>query len=169
MKKFAWILCVTLLLGLFTGCQTEPADTQPFGGTATKGTTGPTGTTVPPVTEPVDTRLLPPENPGNSLIEYDPDRQIYIASENVYADYYMGISGFVSFGFYIYSRQKLDPEEITVTLPADLPFVVMTDQSSVERKPYVALEEDSGGEAFGRLPFYLYLAYRGAPTRVIRL
>ena len=167
MKKFVWILCFAMLMGMLAGCQTGPADTQPSGGdvptgnTEPIGTAVPTGTTVPPVTEPVDTRLLPPENPGNSLIEYDPDRQIYIASENVYADYYMGISGFVSFGFYIYSRQKLDPEEITVTLPADLPFVVMTDQSSVERKPHVALEEGSGGEAFGRLPFYLYLAYRG--------
>ena len=73
MKTFAWILCVTLLLGLFTGCQTEPAGTQPSGGDVPTGNTQTTGTTVPQVTEPVDTRLLPPENPGNSLIEYDPD------------------------------------------------------------------------------------------------
>jgi len=145
---------------LLAGCQTEPSNTQPSGGDVPTGNTQPTGTTAPQETEPVDIRPLPPENPGNNLIDYDPDRQIYIASENVYIDYYVGVSGFVSFGFDIYSRQKLDPEEIKVTVPADLPFQVMTNQHSVERKPYVDGEVDYVGD-FGCLPYYLYLAYRG--------
>ena len=154
-KKFAWIFCFTLLLGLLAGCQTDPVNTLPTVNTA------PAGTTAPQVTEPVDTRLLPPENPGNSLIEYDPDRQIYIDSENVYVDYYVGVSGFASFGFEIYSRQKLDPEEIKVTVPVDLPFQVMTGEYTVvERKPNVSVEAGNDG-AFGCLPYYLYLAYRG--------
>ena len=161
MKKFAWILCFTLLLGLLAGCQTEPSNTQPSGGDVPTGNTQPTGTTAPQVTEPVDIRPLPPENPGSSLIEYDPDRQIYIGSENVYMDYYVGASGLGCFYFEIYSRQKLDPEEIKVTVPVDLPFQVMTGEYTVvERKPHVAVEAGNDG-AFGCLPYYLYLAYRG--------
>ena len=168
MKTFAWILCVTLLLGLFTGCQTEPSGTQTTGDTATTGTAEPTGTTVPPMTEPVDIRPLPPKNPGNSLIEYDPDRQIYIASENVYMDYYEDISGFLHFNFSIYSRQPLDPDEISVTFPADLPFPVTVKDDTVrvydstpeERKPEIVLNDGSGTSS-DNLPYHVYLAYRG--------
>ena len=166
MKKFAWILCFTLLLGLLAGCQTEPVGTQPSGGMATTGTAEPTGTTVPQVTEPVDIRPLPPKNPGNSLIDYDPDRQIYIASENVYMDYYADISGFSFFQFDIYSRQPLDPDEISVTFPVNFPitvneYTVMVDHYPVEeRKPEIVLNNGSG-KSSDNLPYHVYLTYRG--------
>ena len=168
MKKLIWLVCLSMLLGLLAGCQAEPAGTQPSGGMATTGTAEPTGTTVPQVTEPVDIRPLPPENPGNSLIEYDPDRQIYIASENVYMDYYEGISGFLHFNFGIYSRQPLDPDEIAVTFPADLPFPVTVKDDTVrvydstpeERKPEIVLNNGSGTSS-DNLPYHVYLAYRG--------
>ena len=165
MKKLIWLVCLSMLLGLLAGCQAEPAGTQPSGGMATTGTAEPTGTTVPQVTEPVDIRPLPPENPGNSLIEYDPDRQIYIASENVYMDYYEGISGFLHFNFGIYSRQPLDPDEIAVTFPADLPFPVTVKDDTVrvydstpeERKPEIVLNNGSGTSS-DNLPYHVYLA-----------
>ena len=163
MKKFAWILCFTLLLGLLAGCQAEPAGTQPSGGTTQPtGTAEPSGTTVPQVTEPVDIRPLPPKNPGNSLIDYDPDRQIYIASENVYMDHYVGVSGFWDFYFKIYSRQKLDPEKISVTFPVDMPFEVDVYEYVAMRKPQIMLNDLDDADYFsGDFPYYLYLAYRG--------
>ena len=168
MKKAVYLICAAMLLSLLAGCQTEPVGTQPSGGMATTGTAEPTGTTVPQVTEPVDIRPLPPENPGNSLIEYDPDRQIYIASENVYMDYYEGISGFLAFQVPIYSRQPLDPDEISVTFPADLPFPVTVKDDTVtvydgtpeERKPEIVLNDGSGTSS-DNLPYHVYLAYRG--------
>lgn len=166
MKKLIWLVCLSMLLGLFAGCQTEPAGTQPTGGMATTGTAEPTGTTVPQVTEPVDIRPLPPKDPGNSLIDYDPDRQIYIASENVYMDYYAGISGFCFFQFDIFSRQPLDPEEISVTFPVDFPITVkdytvtVYDGTAEERKPQIVLNSGSG-KSSKNLPYHVYLAYRG--------
>ena len=168
MKKAVYLICAAMLLSLLAGCQTVPAGTQPTGDTATTGTAEPTGTTVPQVTEPVDIRPLPPKNPGNSLIDYDPDRQIYIASENVYMDYYEDISGFLHFNFSIYSRQPLDPDEISVTFPADLPFPVTVKDDTVrvydstpeERKPEIVLNDGSGTSS-DNLPYHVYLAYRG--------
>ena len=157
MKKLIWLICLSMLLGLLAGCQTEPVGTQPSGGMATTGTAEPTGTTVAQVTEPVDIRPLPPENPGNSLIEYDPDRQIYIASENVYVDYYIGVSSIASFYFPIYSRQPLNPEEISVSFPVDLPFILSVQDAGVERKPQILLENGTSGD----FPYYVYLAYLG--------
>ena len=156
MKRFVWMLCLAILLGLFAGCQTGPVGTQPSGGLAT------TGATAPPVTEPVDIRPLPPENPGNSLIDYDPDRQIYIGSENVYMDYYVGASGLGNFSFEIYSRQKLDPEKISVTFPVDLPFEVRVYEEAAARRPDVSLYNFTDMYApHLTFPYYLYLAYRG--------
>ena len=166
MKKAVYLICAAMLLSLLAGCQTEPVGTQPSGGTATTGTAEPTGTTVPQVTEPVDIRPLPPENPGSSLIDYDPDRQIYIASENVYMDYYVGVSGFPFFQFDIYSRQPLDPEEISVTFPVNFPitvneYTVMVDHYPVEeRKPEIVLNNGSG-KSSDNLPYHVYLTYRG--------
>ena len=151
MKRFAWVLCFALLLGMLAGCRTEPANTLPTVNTA------PTGTT-----EPVDIRPLPPKNPGNSLIDYDPDRQIYIASENVYMDYYIGASGLGNFSFEIYSRQKLDPEEIKVTFPIDLPFEVKVREEIAVRKPDVSLYDlEDMSAPYLKFPYYLYLAYLG--------
>ena len=177
MKKLVWILCFMLLLGLLAGCRadtentlstvtTEPTGTVAPDGTQPSGNTAPTGTTVPQATEPVDIRPLPPENPGNSLIEYDPDRQIYIASENVYMDYYADISGFSFFQFDIYSRQPLDPDEISVTFPVNFPitvneYTVMVDHYPVEeRKPEIVLNNGSG-KSSDNLPYHVYLTYRG--------
>ena len=68
MKKLIWLVCLSMLLGLLAGCQTEPAGTQPSGGMATTGTAESTGTTVPQVTEPVDIRPLPPKNRREALL-----------------------------------------------------------------------------------------------------
>ena len=164
MKKLVYLLCAAMLMGLLAGCQTEPAGTQPPGGDVPTGNTQTTGTTAPQETEPVDIRPLPPENPGNSLIDYDPDRQIYITGENVYMDCYVDISGAYSFFLEIYSRQPLNTDEISVTFPEDLPgevpFEVRVNPSTVERKTVVAWKEGMGSSS-DYLPYHVYLAYRG--------
>lgn len=161
MKKVIWLVCLAIFLGLFVGCQAGPGKT-----TIPTGMTAPGTTTAPQPSDPVDIRPLPPKDPGNSLIDYDPDRQIYIASENVYMDYYAGISGFCFFQFDIFSRQPLDPEEISVTFPVDFPITVkdytvtVYDYTAEERKPEVVLNDGSGGSS-KNLPYHVYLAYRG--------
>ena len=161
MKKLIWILCLVLTVSLLSGCQTSYA-----------------GNSKQPIYEGVDRedegngiRLLPPENPGNSLIQYDPNRQIYIASENIYMDYYPGITSLPSFYFYIFSREALNTEEITVTFPVDMPFFLDVAQiQGIERKPQIipvidddTLEANDFVMSFDDgvcLPFYVYQAYR---------
>ena len=156
MKKLIWLVCLSMLLGLLAGCQAAPGETTKPTGMTDQGAAA----TAQP-TDPVDIRPLPPENPGSSLIDYDPDRQIYIAGENVYVDYYIGVSGIKSFYLDIYSRQPLDPEEISVTFPVDLPFLVTVNQDDVVARKAEIVLNDGTGVSYGHLPYYVYLAYRG--------
>ena len=151
MKKLIWLLCAAMLLGMLAGCQAAPGET-----TNSTAAAAPAGTT-----GPVDIRPLPPKNPGSSLIEYDPDRTIFIGSEHVYMDFYPGITRLPSFYFYIFSRQPLNPEEISVAFPVDLPFVVYVNyQDYIQRKTDARIQMEGSGVS-GGMPYYLYLAYRG--------
>ena len=99
-----------------------------------------------------------PEDPGKGLIEYDPDRQIYIASENIYMDYYVGITRMPGIIIDIYSKEYIDPAEISIAFPVDLPFLVYINQNEVLYQP--------GSMSFNvtdtrTLPYYVYSAYRG--------
>ena len=148
MRKLAWLLCLTVVLGLFAGCQ--PDDVS---GTA--------GVTVQQ-TEPVDTQGVLPKEPGSSLCDYDPDRELYISGENVYLDYYINISGISSFDLHMFSRSPLMTEDISVTFPVDLPFAVEVSSESIERRttgsvssvPAVSIKDT-------QLPYYVYQASQG--------
>ena len=59
-----------------------------------------------------------PENPGNSLIEYDPDRQIYFSCHNVDYDIYLDSSCAPFLSFWILSKDALNMD----TLQADIPI-----------------------------------------------
>ena len=158
-KPVVWVVVMSVILSVvLAGCLlVDPVKTD------TKPTvpTEPAGTSPQQAEGTVDIRPLPPKNPGNSLIDYDPNRTIYIGSEHVYMDFYPGITRIPSFCFYIFSRQPLNPEEISVALPVDLPFVVYVDyQDYVQRKTDARIQMEGSG-AFGGMPYYLYLAYRG--------
>ena len=100
-----------------------------------------------------------PENPGNSLIHYDPDRQIYIASENIYMDYYVGITQIPNILIDIYSKAYIDPAKISVAFPVDLPFEVYISQNEVLHQPGSMSIHETNTKT---LPYYVYSAYRGA-------
>ena len=105
------------------------------------------------------------KNPEEGLIAYDPNRQIYIASENIYMDYYAGITKIPSILIDIYSREYIDPAEISVTFPVDLPFEVYISENEVLYQP--------GSMSFNvvdtrTLPYYVYSAYRGADNDEVK-
>ena len=158
-KPAVWVIVLAVVISVILAVcllvdpaqtDTKPAATTDSADTSTQQTEG-----------IVDIRPLPPENPGNSLIEYDPDRSIYIGSEHVYMDYYIGFTKLPSFYFYIFSRQPLDPDSISVTFPVDLPFVVTVNDQRVEKKT-MAMVEKTGGLGYTSMPYHVYQAYRGA-------
>ena len=106
-----------------------------------------------------------PENPGNSLIHYDPDRQIYIASENIYMDYYVGITQIPNILIDIYSKAYIDPAKISVAFPVDLPFEVYISQNEVLHQPGSMSIHETNTKT---LPYYVYSAYRGADNDRIK-
>ena len=166
MKLTAKATFIVLLFIMLVGCQMNEAElpTTDSSGTNTAATLCPTKST-----EPEEIRPVPPKNPGSSLIAYDPDRQIYIDSQHVYMDYYDGISRLPSFNFSVFSKTYLKTEDITVTFPVDLPFVVnVTHIEGIQRKTSAMLDNNftdrSGGELV--LPYYVYQAYRNVDFKV---
>lgn len=168
MKNVIWVLCVALVLACLAGCQTEQmvpssiASTLPADGTDADAPSE--NTTSPGSAEPVDIRPLPPENPGSSLVDYDPDRQIYIDAKGIYLDYYSGVTFGGKISFYILSRTWLDPADIQVTVPLDLPVDVSVRYvEELKRETAAMLDEEfldqSGGDL--TMPYYVYQAYRG--------
>ena len=106
-----------------------------------------------------------PENPVNSLIHYDPDRQIYIASENIYMDYYVGITQIPNILIDIYSKEYIDPAKISVAFPVGLPFEVYISQNEVLHQPGSMSIHETNTKT---LPYYVYSAYRGADNDRIK-
>ena len=156
-KPAVWVIVLAVVISVILAVclLVDPAQTD----TKPAATTDSADTSTQQSEAVVDIRPLPPKNPGSSLIEYDPDRQIYITGENVYVDFYVGVTGLPSFNVFVYSKEYIDPESITVEFPVDLPFVVNIDQMSVQRKTE---EMVSGGNTYGTMPYYVYYAYRGA-------
>ena len=168
MKKVICVICVAMLI-LLAGCQTEPAGTLPSGDTAPTGTTAQPTEELTESTEPTEPAAVippaPPENPGSSLIAYDPDRQIYIASENIYMDYYLGITGIAPVIIEVYTKEYIDPETVGVKLPEDSPFRFSVWPEMVTRNTtYVA---DSEPETWYAMPYHVYYTYRGGDPAML--
>ena len=130
MKKLCRYLCLVILLGMLVGCQADHAK-----------------------------KVFSVQNPGNSLINYDPDRQIFFNSEAVFLDCYVGLS--VSwFTMPIYSKNYIDTADISVTFPVDVPVgVEITQVQGIEGKTEFTASEGDLPENIMR--FYVYAAYRG--------
>ena len=132
MKKLVCVLCAVALIALFPGCQTESKECL----------------------------LLPPENPGSSLVSYDPDRQVYFNGKSIFVDYYVGLVGVPYFSMPLYSKTYIDPVDISVSFPVEAPIgVEVTQVKGIEGKTeFTAAENDLPENV---LRYYVYAAYRG--------
>ena len=75
---------------------------------------------------------LPLEH-GNDMVEYDPEREIYIACQNQYKDLYTDLAGH-GISFMILSKQQLDPEKIQVILPIETEYLYSIGEEKVQLK-----------------------------------
>ena len=134
-RNIARILAFLLLLSVLVGCA-EQASTQ----ASTADTTAPTET------EP---------SKGSNLVEYDPDRQIYFLSKNRYHIYFQGVSGIPMFTFEFFSKEKLDLDTITVSVPSANVYTVEIYESDIPHATEFMSKEHN------TMPLRVYEAYYG--------
>ena len=100
------------------------------------------------------------KNPGSSLITYDPDRQIYIACENVYLDMYRDSVHSSQILIQIISKNPLNAEEISVSIPIESEYKFMCADIS---DFYGSLQQKDVGNdnQISMFPYYLFQIYAG--------
>lgn len=104
------------------------------------------------------------KNPGNTLVTYEPNRQVYILCENVYTDIYLSTFAGV-LNFYIFTREKVDADTISVELPIKNLYKVTVSDCVDCRLTEIMLtkKEERNSQVISRnaLPYYVYQAYKG--------
>ena len=107
-------------------------------------------------------------------MEYDPDRQVYIGTENIYMDYYMGITGAPFLDIPVYAKFPLGEHDeygqvtnATVELLWDQFMVLfygeqyycqVTQVDVLRKTEFMASKKDAQESV---MPYYVYQAYRG--------
>lgn len=151
MKRTITIL-LSLVLLLLCGCAAAPAQT-----------TEPVASTVP--TAETVTRLEPqiaPEERGSSLIDYDPDREVFFLFHNSDYSIYLDDCWVPYFDVYILSKQPIDLGDVRVVLPIQTPYSVIW-RREIELEgvsPYTNLETVNFDEQH-QFPLRLFLVYKG--------
>lgn len=153
-KYLCFLLTALLLAALLTGCDTGgvPAPTGP-----NIESTQPTSeTTVPNEGTEAPVVYLPmPENPGNNLVEYDPDREVYILLENMDVTIYGPVYGF---SLTVMSKHVLDPTQMQIQIPCENAYETVG--FTMSEFNYRNTEYEYGSSD-SYLPFYVYQNYLG--------
>lgn len=181
MRKIVCLGVVLMLLFCaFAGCeQNDPAkNTTVNGDVTTNGTGGQpiSGTNgqqeslpatnsqpdTPPDTQPsVPAVVVPPttpQDPGNTVIPFDPDREIYILCGENYYTIYGGVSTNKSIGIYIYSKSELDINSISLKLSAQTAYTVSVGELELNG----IVDEEQGPTVFReQFSYALYQCYMG--------
>ena len=144
MKRF-YAFCAAVVLALFgTGCESTDLPAQ----------------TSDAPTQFVETTGAP-HAPGNSLIEYDPDREIYIHCSNVQTTGYMGQSGYW-LPLTIYSKEPLTPEDIRVEMESQNDYRInYVSENVVGRDTQYNQFGDQSIMDSSYYPYYLYQVSKG--------
>lgn len=146
-KYLCFVTAVVLLAALLAGCGGEvPAPTGP--------NTEPTEEPSTQTTAQSSGGIPMPENPGNALVEYDPDREAYILLENMELTSYGPKYGF---SITVMSRRVLDPVQIQVQIPCGNDYSYEVNMSELNYRN----TEYEHGTNNSYLPFYVYQNYLG--------
>lgn len=160
MKKYEKMLCMLLAAVFLLCCLPGCGDKQPDStGNGTTDTTGTTGATIGETNGPGEV-ILPttPENPGNDLIDYDPEREIYFFSGGNDFTIYEGYTTLPGYSLYIMSQNELDVSSIQLSVPVQSNYA-----TSVKQLELMGTD-DSGSLYHGFetvFPYELYQCYLG--------
>lgn len=143
MKRiFCLAVAMVILLFAFVGCeQSDPTENTATGGNGTVIGTGEqlssgTNSTMNNTTEPSEPVVVipptAPENPGNTIIPFDPDREIYLLYDNQEFTIYKGFTSLPSIGVYIFSKNELDVNSISLEPFAKSDYTVTVGEIPLE-------------------------------------
>lgn len=124
---------------------------------STNGLTDPSSSAQP--TTPV--LVIPPtapKDPGNTLVPFDPDRDIYLLYENQNVKIQKGFTSMPSIGVYILSKNELDINVISMELPAQTDYVVSVGEIELGG---IASVGETGPAIRDKFSYALYQSYMG--------
>ncbi len=151
MMKRLSTLFAALVLAVFgnTGCQMVDVPEEPV-------------TTAPSVAE-----TAPAKEPGNSLIEYDPDREIYVHCGNVQTTGFMDPGGY-SLPLVLYSKYPLTPEDVRIEIDCENRYEITNfSENVVLRQTQYSRYGDQEMWESSCYPYYLYQNVRGTDFALI--
>ena len=125
------MLCLILsAIFLLSGCAADPQPTETAPASTAGSTVGMTET-VDYMQNVLDLAQIPEDpEPQPLLLDYDPDRTIYIELANNNSDFYPWREGGNSVGFQIYSRSPLDVTDIQFQIPCQTEYEVLVRDTS---------------------------------------
>ena len=158
MKKILlYMFSCLLILSILASC-TEDRPTKPQND-PTVCQTKPTET-IPELELPekVPMPVVDREKTG-ALIEYDPNRELYIMTGYNDCVFYLQLSSDSCYGFYIFSKNPLDVSSISVDIPVVHPYVVSVKE--IEMKGVASPDDNSSNYEINQFPYELYQCYQG--------
>lgn len=161
------MICLIVVLALFfcgmAGCvQNQPTNGETTNGEVATGSensqrpTNNSETNAPSSTPVVVIPPTAPENPGNTLIPFDPDREIYLLYANQNVTIQKDFTSLPSISVYIIAKDELDTNEISLELPAQSDYFA----SAGEIKLNGFAEADSAASR-DQFSYALYQCYMG--------
>lgn len=96
-----------------------------------------------------------PDDPGNTVIPFDPDREIYLLYENMDLTIYKSFSSMPSISVYIFSKNELDVSAISLELSAQSDYAISVGEAALDG----ILVEGIGGRT--HFTYALYQCYMG--------
>ena len=165
-RMICYFFLCALVLACIAGCISEPPVSTPTGPSGSASLENPSNSqTEPEFTIPTyELEPLPviDREKAGPLVEYDPDRELYILTgqnDIIYANGW----GNNTFVIYIYSKQQLDPESISVEVPISHGYDVRVREIALGGVQLVSetvrmKESYYDADAF---TYPLYLAYMG--------
>ncbi len=148
------MLCMALVLGLLLcGCGEKPTgDSQPTDAESTSASGGP----VDYLQNVKDLAEVIPAYEKEPLVEYDPDRQVYISLENQDCDFYPNNSNSGGTVF-ILTREHYDVSQIQFNIPSQTQYEV----SIRDLTPYCTVAYYNSEQSNHGLWDYQYIALQG--------
>lgn len=153
-KMLCYFLLCAVVLGLIAGCISAPTDTTgPSDPASMDGTPGTQETICPGFTVPTyDLETLPtidrepidptdpvvvvpptsPENPVDTVIPFDPDRDIYLLCTDMNLTVYDGFTSMPSISLYIYSKNELDVNAISLELSVQSDYITSVGEITLD-------------------------------------
>lgn len=161
MKKMICYFLACALFLLCLSCCTMADQSTPATPTVTTAPLGPSSTVELPFELPVKEPLPAAQRePSGPLVEYDPNREIFILTGENNIVYYLGESVGTFYSFKIFSKEPLNVDAINVDIPVEHSYSLVVSEKELEGIPYCAEGELPADCSYNQFPYELYQCYQ---------